>query len=310
MLDKWKYFETKIKMKGGGSSSGGSSSGRVSYPAYMEAWHSTWLDNVATAMTAAQTTSPFNSVTAYDPATPLAATETAVAAFNAAVDALANETDWESAMTAAETQVDSMIDDTYIDADIAAFADVLDDQIVNTVLPAFEGGMRDINAVMSSAFAIGKSVIYGFRNRDVSKYGTELRVKLNIQRNALIAAGADRMLGDLIQRVSFEKDVAFMTAETNRIKIVALKEQDDEDLAIDENDALWDLNTFQFGSNVLAGIAGGTAASSEGGNKPSQVASVLGGAMAGAAVGTAINPGYGTAIGAVVGGVAGLLSSS
>jgi len=296
---------------GGGSAGGGSSSGRVSYPAYMETWHSTWIDNVATAMTAAQSTSPFVSAAAYDPATPLAASGTAVAAFNTAVDALVNETDWEAAMDAAETQVDSMIDDTFIDADVAAFAAVLDDQIVNTVLPAFEGGMRDINAVMSSAFALGKSVIYGFRDRDVSKYGTELRVKLNTQRNALISAGADKMVDSLMQRVAYEGNVAQMTVESNRIAIVANKEQTDEDLAIDENDALWDLNTFQFGANMLAAVSGGTSvAGNSKGGKPSQAASVLGGAMAGASIGATVGGGYGAAIGAVVGGIGGLISSS
>ena len=43
-------------------------------------------------------------------------------------------------------------DDTDIDADVAAFADRLDLEITSKVLPRFEGGMRDINAVVSSAF--------------------------------------------------------------------------------------------------------------------------------------------------------------
>ena len=301
-------------------------------------------------------------------ATPIAAIGTAITAFNTVVDALAYATDWAAAMAAAEVQVDSMIDDTYINADVAAFADIIDDQILNRVLPSFQGGMRDINAVMSSAFVVGESLIYAFRNRDVAKYNSELRMRLNMQRNELIARGASEMVESLLQRVMFERDVAALTVEhkkmeiitferavenekvvavldiqaagvalttlekvigfeaqladfekvlafysieKQRIAIVALKEQADTDITLDEADALWDLNTFSYGNNVLGSIAGGTSATpgATGGSKPNAVSSVIGGAMAGASIGTAITPGYGTAIGAVVGGVAGLISS-
>jgi len=408
---------------GGGSSSGGSSSGRIAYPTYMETWHSTWLDNVATAMTTAQATSPFSGAVAYDPAapitamtnaitalgsaieafetkeaayapaaglavidaavaafevkadaypalaaTPITAIGTAITAFNTVVDALAYATDWTAAMVAAEAQVDVLIDDTYINADVAAFADVIDDQILNRVLPSFQGGMRDINAVMSSAFVVGESLIYAFRNRDVAKYNSELRMRLSMQRNELVARGASEMVESLLQRVMFERDVAALTVEhkkmeiitferavenekvvavldiqaagvalttlekpiqyegqladfekvlafysieKQRIAIVALKEQADTDITLDEADALWDLNTFSYGNNVLGAIAGGTSATpgATGGSKPNAVSSVIGGAMAGASIGAATSNPYGVAIGAVIGGIAGLISS-
>ena len=58
-----------------GGSGGGSSSGEVSYPAYMETKHSTWLDAVAADMIIAQTgDSPYASAVAFDPDCVLAAT--------------------------------------------------------------------------------------------------------------------------------------------------------------------------------------------------------------------------------------------
>lgn len=68
------------------------------------------------------------------------------------------------------------ISEAEIVADIDAFADQLDDEINIKVLPRFESGMLDINAVASSAYAIGRSTIEGFRNREVAKHASALRL--------------------------------------------------------------------------------------------------------------------------------------
>ena len=75
------------------------------------------------------------------------------------------------------------ITDAEIVADIAAFANILDDEITTKVLPRFRKGMLDINAVVSSAFPIGEAVIEAFRDREVAKYGTGLRVSA-VMKNA------------------------------------------------------------------------------------------------------------------------------
>lgn len=296
---------------GGSSGGGGSSSGQVSYPAYMSTWHETWLDNVATAMTAAQGADPFGSATAYDPDAEITEMESAVVAFEAVINALAHEADWSAAVSASETGVDSVIDDTYINAEIAAFANILDDQVVNKAVPSFESGMRDINAVMSSSFAVGKALIYAFRDRDVANYAASLRSKLTFMRNDYVFTNAAKILELQYARVSLAKELAHYIIEFNRIKIVAKKEQADQDLAIDESSALWDLQTFQYGNNVLSSIAGGTSApgKNQRGTANSAIGGALSGAATGAMIGTEIEPGYGTAIGAVIGGIGGYLMS-
>ncbi len=293
---------------GGSSGGGGGGSGQVSYPAYMEAIHSTWLDALSALMS---TGSPFAGDTAYDPTTPIAAIDAEIALFKTVVDALASETDWAAKMAAAKSYIDaSIIDDTYVDADIAAFAAVQDDQITNIVLPRFQAGMRDINAVMSSAFIIGEAFIEGMRDRDVAKYGTGLREKLHLMRNEMIMRGADRMLADLIQNIMFDKDVANLTYESNRLEIVAFKEQTDQDLSIDEADATWPLEIYQYSANMLAAIGGGTVTPNVQGKQGSKAASVLGGALSGAAAGAALSGGnpIGAGIGAAVGIGAALLN--
>jgi hypothetical protein len=100
--------------------------------------------------------------------------------------------------------------------------------------------------------------------------------------------------------------------EAMRIKIVAKKEESDKNIDIDEQDALWDLEVFQYGANVMASIQGGTV--SNGPRRPSTAASVLGGALSGAAagamIGSTMTPAGGLmpmAIGAVLGAATGFL---
>ena len=310
------FTHTHFKGGGGSSGGGGGGSGQVDYPSYMKTVHEDWLhgtadtieSSVTTIMNAALGDSPFLTATAYDPTTPLADSWTAVCAFNAVVDALDHSSDWQSVIVNAALIVDgNIITDAYITADINAFADVLDDQITNDVLPRFEAGMRDINAVMSSAFVFGKANIEGMRDRDVTKYGTELRVKMNIQRNELISKSTELMLTNLMHRVEFEKAVASLSVEAKRIHIVANKEQTDQDVKFDEADAQWDLEVFQYGANLLAAIGGGTAQPSGGQKQMTTSQSALGGALAGAAVGAQVGGPWGAGIGAIIGLGAGLL---
>jgi hypothetical protein len=259
------------------------------------------------AMNAALGGSPYGSMTAHDPSTELTAMDTAVSAFNTRVDAIDPDGDWEDAVDAAVAKVDgAVVDDTSLDNNIAAFGNALDDQIENIVLPRFHGGMRDVNAVMSSAFVVGEAIIEGMRDRDVAKYGTDLRVKNYFQRNDFILKGTESILRDSMAQVELEKGVAHYTIEANRLRIVSEKEKKDTENSIDINDGRWDLETFQYGANLLASIGGGTMIPNAQ-DSPSKTQSAIGGALSGAAIGGALGGGWGAVIGGVLGGVGGLL---
>ena len=375
----------------------------------------TMTDSITSAMDTAVGASPWIGKAAYNPDVPIAAYEAVLTAFKAILSGIVDTTNWNALWTQSKLSIgvpstlvaadivvaaavapasaavadalDSTdvvgITDAEILADVTAFSDQLDDEITTKVLPRFRRGMQDINAVVSSAFPIGQAVIEAFRDRDVAKHNSTLRleaatknadirvtnehehtsiksinltkgtqiaianlnkeleiVKINKEKDFNVAKtnlaktvdvgkallnqeaefaklhleGAGQMLRLLLQRVSFEAEYARMSVEANRIKIVAKKEQTDQDDTIDEQDALWNLEVFQYGANVMAGIAGGTS-----GNKmksPSKTASVIGGAMAGAGAGAMIGAEvgsvggpWGAAIGAVVGAAAAWLSS-
>jgi hypothetical protein len=301
------------------SAAGGSSSGRIDFPDHMKVIHQDWLNQTGTdaiessmvdAMNAALDGSPYSSMTAYDPSTPLAAMDTAVGAFNTRVDALDADGDWEDATDTVVAKADAAVfDDTYIDADIAAFRAKLNETIVNTVLPRFQAGLRDVNAVMSSAFVIGEGIIEGMANTDVTKYGTDLRVKLNLQRNDFVVKGVESVLRNLYAIVESEKNVAHYTIEAERMRVAALKEKKDAENTILVKNGRWDLETFQYGANLLAAIGGGTVVPNAT-DGPSTLNSAIGGALSGAAIGGAVGGGNGwvTGGGALLGGILGGLS--
>ncbi len=336
---------------GGSSGGGGGGSGVVDYPAYMTTFHEGVLgagamgaETMTAAMAAAYGASPWAGAVAYDPAADIIDYEAAVTDFAAILAGIDDVVDWTAFYTQAGASIDigditdtanvNGITEALIVADVDAFADNLDDEITTKVLPRFQSGMRDINAVVSSAFVIGEAVIEGFRDREVAKHGSELRLsarhknadiglenerlhleveKFNVFKEIdLVKArvmAADQMLRLMLQRISFEDGYTKTFIEASRIKIVANKEEIDAGLIMSQKDALWDLEVFQHGANLLASIGSGVAGTK--GNEPSQMQSVLGGAMSGAAAGAMVSGGnpYGIAIGAVLGAGSAFLQS-
>jgi len=272
-----------IYAKGGG----GGGAGEVSYPGYMEDYFSdmtiglgagggeTMTINMVEAMNIAQAgASPYGSAVAYDPDTE--------------VDAMTDSIDDFAALIAA-TLVDDAVDDV-----VTEYSEDLADRLEAEVLPRFRSGMRDINAVVSSAFVLGQAIIEASQTRQVTGFSSAAHLKV------------------IDLRLEFQKALTHYTIEANRIKIVAKKEENESNLEIEEADASWDLEVFQHGVNMLASIGGGVGMPDK--KKRSKAASAIGGALTGAAAGAMVGasygsgyPGVGTAIGAVLGAAAGLL---
>ncbi len=291
---------------GGSSGGGGGGSGAVDYPAYMKTVHGNWLDSggsdslvlsVTAAMNAAHGSSPWISHDAYDPDADITAYFATLADFQAIIAGISDTADWVTLYNQAVATIEPATD-AVIDADVAAFADRLDDELTTKVLPRFRAGMRDINAVVSSSFVIGQGVIEGFRTRDVAKHASGLRMQITADRTRQYMEATNSMLQLMMQRISWEETYAKTFIEAKRIKIVAKKEQHKEDAEFDHSDALWDLEVFQYGANLLASIGGGTA---QPGKQPSMAQSMIGGALSGAAAGGMIAGASGGAIAGPVG---------
>lgn len=334
----------------GSSGGGGGSSGAVSYPAYMEGRHSTWLTDIDTLIDTALANSPYVGASAYNPDCVLNATNVILSQFNDVVIALDPTTDWSTFFdsmvakysdytfsTITEYSFTDPFSDAEITANIAAHSAEVSARITNEVLPAYKIGMQNINAVMTSAFTIGSALITAQGTRDVNKYGSDLRLtnqknkldyegikansranhnqnllnkdKLSLSQKLTVAqfglSGAEMILKYDFQEAEYYKAVAALTADANRIKIVAKKEQVALDYEYDELDAKWGLDLYKHGAAMMASISGGVPALE---GNPSKGQSMLGGALSGAAAGAMISPTpMGVGIGALLGGLSSLI---
>jgi len=299
---------------------GGGSSGQIGYPLYMEVIHELLLNgaagtgntvNMMEAMNAAWTSgNPYAGTTVYDPALDIDIFSTAVNDYHTEINTMSPKNIWESIILKAEGIIDNnILNNSFISTELAASDAVIDDRIVSDILPRFQVGMRDINAVMSSAFVIGKSNIEAFAQRDKNKYAATLRLDSHKNRSAMIDSAVNSMMSFTTARLDFLKMANHYLIESARIKVVMLSEELDQQLKYDASDTLWDLEIFQYGNNMLAAISGRGGAS--GAQGPSQAAKALGGGLSGASMGAMA--GYevsGSWIGAVVGGVIGAVGGS
>jgi hypothetical protein len=235
----------------------------------------------------------------------------------------------------------TIFDSAHVAALVSAYQTDLETRRDNDFKPAYKVGMQDVNAVMSSAFVIGDALITSQVARDVAKFSAELdfkneekqlqyeqvKAQENTDHNRSIIArnqlevqqaiskgqfglsGGQAISGLLSTQLQFGVAISNLTADANRIKLVAKQEEYDKNLKYSRQDAVWDLEMYQYGGNVLASIAG-TAIKQEG--EVSTGASVLGGALAGAAAGAALGPvgalsgGAVAGVGALLGGLGGL----
>ncbi len=303
-------------------SSGGGASGHVSHSPFLESTLYDWLNNtgidtistsITDVMNTALANSPWTTLSAYDPSADITAYESAITALAAELAGLSDTVDWANLYAQAELSINGP-GDALIAADIAAFQSQMDDNVAIRILPRFRRGMQDINAVVSSSFTIGEAIIEAFQARDVAKYSTAIYLDNN---NKKLNA-TDQMMQMMARRIAWKESYTRLLVEAKRIKIVAKKEQLEADAQIDEHDAKWDLEVFQYGGNLLAAIGGGTAVPNMAGKNKAM--SAIGGGMAGAAAGGAIGGAvaggqtgsmagpYGAIIGAVVGAAAGYFS--
>ena len=305
-------------------SSGGGASGKVSHSAYLETCHNDWLDDtgvdtieksITEVMDSAIGSSPWTGLSAYNPDAAIAEYEAGIKAFAVLLAGLSDTADWNAFYANAALVLDGA-GDANIAADVAAYADILDDDIAARVLPRFRRGMQDINAVVSSAFPIGEAIIEAFQARDVAKYAATLRSSLSDKRLQVV----EQMMNMMARRIGWNEVYAKILIEAKRIKIVAKKEQTDQDATIDDADAKWDLEVFAYGGNLMAAIGGGTAIPNMAKKNVgmSTIGGGISGAAAGASIGSSVTAGtaygssggpWGAAIGAVVGLAAGYLGS-
>ncbi len=347
----------------GSSSGGGGQSGKIEYASYLQNVHDNWLTGEANADHDIMATSindmmnaavlgdnPYTSPTNSNPDAVnglIDRMEVEIAKIISNTATLDEENNWNSFNDSITTQITATIinnnsdaayvdnsdtDDATVNAEIAANDAIIDSRITTTILPRFQAGMQDINAVVSSAFVVGQSNIESEGQLDKDKFAADIRLKSymlgfegilkrdlqineinesrskrvtarDIQHNEMIMTGTKDVIGMLINRLEFIKIGTHYRIEGDRIIFLMRQEYEERVVDWDEKDEVWDMSMYQYGVNVMASISG--AAATARGGAPSTMQKALGGALSGIAVGAAVNG----PPGAIVGGVIGLASS-
>ena len=192
---------------------------------------------------------------------------------------------------------------------VTAHGALLSDDLEQTVLPRFELGMRDINAVMTSSFIIGKSLLELHRTRELEKFDAELRYKM-----LMIAADKWKI------NLEWNKFVFSSYADLMKLYLASKVEMEDRNYEYLTKDLLWPFTISEYMRAAVGSLTGAsntyTKVAGESSKGSSAVSGVVGGAISGAASGAMVGsvvPGLGTGWGAVIGGVlgaaSGLLSS-
>jgi hypothetical protein len=292
----------------------------VTYPTHMTNAHAEWLssddaDHVTKSMVDLVNAAHANSgnpyyndsgstiKVAFDPDTRLAAMATQLSSFSTHLGNIDPDGNIDTYLGAVADAIDAeVIDSTYVTNDIASFAAVLDDQIETVVLPKFQAGLRDVNAVCSSAFMIGEAILWGMRDRDVAKYGTDLRTKLAIQRADAVYQLTKQIMNMDISIADLYRTLLHYKVEIERMGIAAQKEEHDASMAIDVAYEKWNFDVYTYAANLLGAIGAGTYLPNVSDSGPSTTQSAIGGALAGAALGMSVSDNWqGAAIGAALG---------
>lgn len=295
---------------------GGGSAGSIDYPDYMEDAHKDWLDDtgvdnlaysVVDLINTAFSNNPYQGEIAYNPQAMLTDMNAYLNTFRANVTALAPSTDWTANLNIVRSGIDNILTDTSLDDEITANDAIVDDRLNNEIIPRFQAGMRNINAVNSSIFILGESNLEGLAQRDKNRFASNIRHKTYLQRNEFILRSSGELNKLFDMRLEYLKIVATLTADINKINILAEREEQEIQLEFDTKEALWNLDLLTYGGNMLASISG--AVGGMGPQGPTKAQSTLGGALSGASIGASSGGWVGALAGGILGAGAGYASN-
>lgn len=289
-----------------GSSGGGGSSGKVEYPEYMQNTHETWLGIVSSDINVGN---PYTSKNAPSIGE-LTATKSANVDFKAYLDGRKSAIEgWLASGSATAPAIQSMIND--LTAYINELRDIDDMtgavELETVIYPRYEAGMRNINAVQSSAFVIGRAVMESNYAAAMIKEKYSL-INEVMKMKSLLVSGLDAAKEQSRQQLAhldgYYDSLYARIIDTGRLLVIAQNEQAAMDADLDDKAGRWKLDNWQAACNVMASISGGTAVQNRGTNRGT---SALAGGLSGAAAGAQISGG--NHWGALAGGVIGIGSS-
>jgi len=194
--------------------------------------------------------------------------------------------------------MDSTSDSPQANNFIAAESVMLDEELESKILPKYLTGMRDLNAVMSSSFVIGKALLYDTKQKMVEKFSAELKWKL-------VGIAQDRWKA----HIAWNAEAVSSYAKLFELYFDSKEGVTRTNMEFLAKKALWPLDILDYQRANLGALTGATkSTSSASSSKGSKAGGVVGGIAGGAAMGATVTGGnpYGALIGGIIGGIASL----
>lgn len=291
---------------GGGKSGGGDT--RVQFAEYIQEMHNAMLGtrvtsplyNVAQAMNAAWRSNPYAGVTtvkAEDGFIGVGVTVGERTPLMTLFSMFMRDVDPKILWT--QLYEDSVNSDQVTGAVVAQDA-LMQDEIDERIMPKFLAGSRDINAIHSSTFVIGKALLMDSKQKLIADFSAKLKLKQ-----------VDIAQARWEKHLNWNAAIVATYSDIMKLYYTAHFDSESRQLEYDVKEATWDLSIFEYGRSMLGALNGAAAATPR--NEPSQAAKGIAGAMAGAGagamIGSQISDNGGAAYGAAAGGVLGLAAS-
>ena len=192
--------------------------------------------------------------------------------------------------------MDSTSDSPQANSFIAAESVMLDEELESSILPKYMTGMRDLNAVMSSSFVVGKALLYDTKQKMVEKFSAELKWKL-------VGIAQDRWKS----HIAWNTEVVSSYAKLFELYFDSKEGITRTNMEFLAKRSLWPLDVLDYQRANLGALTGATkSTSSASSGKSSKVASVAGGVVGGAALGASVAGPWGAVAGGVIAGIASL----
>lgn len=159
---------------------------------------------------------------------------------------------------------------------INAESALMDDELQSTAIPRMQTGMRDVNSVITSSFAIGKSLLEDTKQKLLSKFSADLKFRL-------IPVAVDRWKVHL----EWNKNVIGVYAEIIKFYYSAKTDIEEINRSTAVKNKLWPFTVLDYERAAIGVLQGATVSKTDVAGA-STAQKIIGGALSGAAMGAMI----------------------
>lgn len=235
---------------------GGGISGLIDFPLYWRTMHSLWLTELNLILQAALSgASPYNSAFAYNPEPDLDASLDALDTFSDEVDSF-GASEYDGFASSSRNIVDAAL---YPVSDIAAEVTAFrETQVAPLALSVgrLAAGMADALSSMTSAFPFAVAMLELENTRTGDLMQAQMQRERGQARLGTAAQLTVAMADTRNNEISHKRSVAMLRFEIAKATIQSQTARLEQELAIDVEDARWDLSLFTYAGNLMAASQG------------------------------------------------------